>query len=190
MQRVGNITKGDEIVHRLRAGEDRSAVLALIIDCYGERLYWHLRRLLVLHEEAEDALQDMCVIVYKAIGGFRGDGEPSLLAWLYRVATSVALRALRRRRRSIFVSIDSLAKELLSDYETEVSPDADEIAIRLQRTVVGLPMKQKLVFNLRYYDDLSFEQISEITSQSVATLKVNYHYAVKKVKEQIATIEI
>lgn len=190
MQRVGNITKGDEIVRRLRAGDDKSAVLALIIECYGERLYWHLRRLLVLHEEAEDALQDVCVVVYKAIDGFRGDGESSLLAWLYRVATSVALKALRRRRRSIFVSIDSLTKELLSDYETEVSPDADEIATRLQRTVVGLPMKQKLVFNLRYYDELSFEQIAEITGQSVATLKVNYHYATKKVKEQITTIEI
>ncbi|MBQ2023802.1 MAG: RNA polymerase subunit sigma-70, partial [Alistipes sp.] len=93
------------------------------------------------------------------------------------------------RRRNIFASLDSVSAGLLSDYECEISPDADQIAVKLQRTVVALPMKQKLVFNMRYYDELSFEDISKITGDSVSTLKTNYHYAVKKVKQSVSELE-
>lgn len=189
MQTKLEITQGGDIVRLIRAGEDRAQVLDLIISRYGERLYWHLRRIVVLHEEAEDALQDTFVAAYNAIGGFRGESEGSLIVWLYRIATNMAIKMLRRRRRSIFVSIDAVGADLLADYETQIAPDADEIAVRLQRAVVALPMKQKLVFNLRYYDELSFEDISQATGMSVATLKVNYHYAVKRIKEQVTTFD-
>ncbi len=189
MQTKLEITQGGDIVRLIRAGEDRAQVLDLIISRYGERLYWHLRRIVVLHEEAEDALQDTFVAAYNAIGGFRGESEGSLIVWLYRIATNMAIKMLRRRRRSIFVSIDAVGADLLADYETQIAPDADEIAVRLQRAVVALPMKQKLVFNLRYYDELSFEDISQATGMSVATLKVNYHYAVKRIKEQVTAFD-
>lgn len=189
MQTKLEITQGGDIVRLIRAGEDRAQVLDLIISRYGERLYWHLRRIVVLHEEAEDALQDTFVAAYNALGGFRGESEGSLIVWLYRIATNMAIKMLRRRRRSIFVSIDAVGADLLADYETQIAPDADEIAVRLQRAVVALPMKQKLVFNLRYYDELSFEDISQATGMSVATLKVNYHYAVKRIKEQVTAFD-
>ena len=107
------------------------------------------------------------------------------MSWLYKIATTVALRALKRRRKHIFMPIDSLSNQLVADFEGEISPDADTIAVKLQRAVVALPMKQKLVFNMRYYDELPFAEISTITGQSVATLKTNYHYAVKRIKESV-----
>ena len=189
MQTRLEITHRGDVVRQIRAGEDRAQVLDLIISRYGERLYWHLRRMVVLHEEAEDALQDTFVAAYNALDGFRGESEGSLIVWLYKIATNVAIKMLRRRRRSIFVSIDAVGADWLADYETQIAPDADEIAVRLQRAVVALPVKQKLVFNLRYYDELSFEDISQATGMSVATLKVNYHYAVKRIKEQVTIFD-
>lgn len=162
----------------------------LLIEQYGERLYWHIRRIVVQHEEAEDLLQDTFVRAYEMREQFRGDTESSLKAWLYKIATTIALKALRRRRHGIFASIDSVRGDLLATYEHEIDPSADEMLVRLQRAILALPTKQRLVFNMRYYDELPFEQISEITGDSVSTLKTNYHYATKRIKEDITTIEL
>ena len=157
----------------------------IIIERYSERLYWHIRRIVVLHEDAQDLLQDTFVAAYRSVSGFRGDSESSLLAWLYKIATMLSIKCLRRRRRNIFTSIDSLSGTLLADFDGEIAADADEVVVALQRAVLELPVKQRLVFNLRYYDELSFEEISSITGQSVATLKTNYHYATKRVKQRV-----
>lgn len=160
-----------------------------IIDRYNERLYWHIRRIVVLHEEAEDVLQDTFVAAYTNIGSFRGENEGSLVGWLYKIATNLSIKSLKRRRRGIFTSVDSLRGELVSRLDNELSPSADEIAVRLQRAVTALPMKQKLVFNMRYFDEMPFEQIAQATGQSISALKTNYHYAVAKVKQEVATIK-
>jgi RNA polymerase sigma-70 factor (ECF subfamily) len=160
-----------------------------LIEQYGDRLYWHIRRVVVQHEEAEDVLQDTFARAFTSIGDFRGETESSLTAWLYRIATNIAIRALQKRKRGIFSSLDSVRGDLLATFEHEVEPSADEIVVRLQRAILALPTKQRLVFNMRYYDELSFEQISQATGQSVSTLKTNYHYAVQKIKEQVKVIE-
>lgn len=162
----------------------------LLIERYGDRLYWHIRRVVVQHEDAEDVLQETFTRAFLHIAEFRGDNEGSLLAWLYRIATTLAINVLRKRKRGIFSSIDSVRGHLLATFEHEIDPSADEILVKLQRAVLALPTKQRLVFNMRYYDELSFEQISEATGQSVSTLKTNYHYAVQKIKEQVRVIEI
>lgn len=162
----------------------------LLIEQYGDRLYWHIRRMVVQHEEAEDVLQETFVRAYVSISNFRGDTESSLISWLYKIATNLAINALRRHKKWAFSSLDSVRGDLLATFEHEVEPSADEIAVRLQKAILALPTKQRLVFNMRYYDELSFEQISQITGQSVSTLKTNYHYAVKKVREQVRVIEI
>lgn len=162
----------------------------MLVEHYGDRLYWHIRRIVVEHEEAEDLLQETFVRAYTSFADFRGDDERSLTAWLYRIATNLSIRALQRRRRWLFSSIDSVKGELLVAFEREVSSSADEILVRLQRVILALPTKQRLVFNMRYYDNLSFKQISEITGDSEATLKTNYHYATKRIKSEITTIEL
>lgn len=162
----------------------------LLIEQYGDRLYWHIRRIVVQHEEAEDVLQETFTRAYLSISGFRGDTESSLTAWLYRIATTLSINVLRKRKRGIFSSLDSVRGDLLATFEHEVEPSADEIIVRLQKAILALPTKQRLVFNMRYYDELSFEDISQITGQSVSTLKTNYHYAVQKIRKQVSTIEI
>ena len=161
-----------------------------LIELYGDRLYWHIRRVVVQHEDAEDVLQETFARSYLSIGEFRGENESSLIAWLYRIATSLAIKELRKKKRGVFSSLDSVRGTLLATFEQELDPSADEIVVRLQKAILSLPTKQRLVFNMRYYDELSFEQISQATGQSVSTLKTNYHYAVQKIKEQVRVIEI
>ena len=177
-----------ELIAQLRS----NAVEAFdrLIEQYGDRLYWHIRRVVVNHEDAEDVLQETFAKAYTSIADFRGDSESSLTAWLYRIATNVAINVLRRRKKWAFASLDSVRGDLLATFEHEIDPSADEIVVRLQKAILALPTKQRLVFNMRYYDELSFEQISQATGDSVSTLKTNYHYAVKKVKEQVSVIEL
>lgn len=177
-----------ELIAQLKSNE--VGAFDLLIEQCGDRLYWHIRRMVVQHEEAEDILQETFTRAFLSIADFRGDTEGSLIAWLYRIATTLAIRALRKRKRGIFSSLDSVRGDLLATFEHEVDPSADEIVVRLQKAVLSLPTKQRLVFNMRYYDELSFEQISQATGQSVSTLKTNYHYAVQKIKEQVKVIEI
>ena len=162
----------------------------LLIEQYGDRLYWHIRRIVVQHEDAEDVLQETFARAYLSISGFRGETDSSLTAWLYRIATTLSINALRKRKRGIFSSLDSVRGDLLATFEDEIDPSADEIIVRLQKAILALPTKQRLVFNMRYYDELSFEEISKITGQSISTLKTNYHYAVQKIKKEVSTIEI
>ncbi|MBR2026274.1 MAG: RNA polymerase sigma factor [Alistipes sp.] len=161
-----------------------------LIEQYGDRLYWHIRRVVVQHEEAEDVLQETFARAFTSIGDFRGDNESALMAWLYRIATNLSINALRKRKRWALASIDSIRNDLMATFEQEIDHSADEIVVRLQKAVLALPTKQRLVFNMRYYDELSFEQISTATGQSVSTLKTNYHYAVKKIKEQVGILEL
>ena len=177
-----------ELIAQLRS----NAVEAFdrLIEQYGDRLYWHIRRVVVNHEDAEDVLQETFAKAYTSIADFRGGSESSLTAWLYRIATNIAINVLRRRKKWAFSSLDSVRGDLLATFEHEIDPSADEIVVRLQKAILALPTKQRLVFNMRYYDELSFEQISQATGDSVSTLKTNYHYAVKKVKEQVRVIEL
>ena len=178
-----------QIIDLYRSGEHEKAFNG-IVSVYSERLYWHIRRVVVQHEDAEDVLQETFARAYLSIGEFRGENEGSLTAWLYRIATTVAIKELRKKRKTIFSTLDSVRGTLLATFEQELDPSADEITVRLQKAILALPTKQRLVFNMRYYDELSFEQISQATGQSVSTLKTNYHYAVQKIKEQVSIIEI
>ena len=177
-----------ELIAQLRS----NAVEAFdrLIEQYGDRLYWHIRRVVVNHEDAEDVMQETFAKAYTSIADFRGDSESSLTAWLYRIATNIAINVLRKRKKWALSSLDSVRGDLLATFEHEIDPSADEIVVRLQKAILALPTKQRLVFNMRYYDELSFEQISQATGDSVSTLKTNYHYAVKKVKEQVRVIEL
>ena len=161
------------IIDNIRSAECATWAFDAIIERYSERLYWHIRRIVVVREECEDALQDTFVRAFLQVRSFRGSSEGELVAWLYKIATTV----------------DSLAAELVADFESQIALDADSVAIRLQRAVLALPMKQKIVFNMRYYDSMSFSDISAVTGQSISTLKTNYHYAVKRIKESVQEVD-
>ncbi len=158
-------------------------ILDEVSRLYGSRLYWHLRRLVVSHDDAEDALQETLIKVFTKADSFKGDGT-SLEAWCYRIATNEALKMLRRRTH-LFRNLDSLGPELSDLVAAESAPDADRSAILFQQALMQLPTQQRVVFNLRYYDELSYAQIAEITGSSEGTLRTNYHYAVDKIKNHL-----
>lgn len=163
--------------------KDPKEILEKAAMQYGNALYWHIRRLVVGHDDAEDALQETFMKIYTKASSFSGE-ESSFRAWVYSIATREALQVLRRRKH-IFQSLDSVGGELAEQVAAESPSNADRSAILLQKAILSLSTQQRIVFNLRYYDELSYEQIAEITGKSEGTLRTNYHYATEKVKEYL-----
>lgn len=152
-----------------------------LVRQYGERLYWHVRTMVGSHEDADDLLQEIFIKVWNSLDGFRGDSEP--LTWLWRIATNEAISFLRKARVRAalrFSSIDAEA-ERISDPDPRL--DGDAAMRKLRKALMRLPDKQRLVFGMRYWEELSYEQISEITGTSVGALKASYHIAYEKVKQ-------
>ena len=173
-----------DIVRLIAAPERRNEGLSLLVEAYTEPLYWHLRRLVVVHEDAEDALQESWIKIFTAIDKFEGGAE-GLKAWCYRVATNTAFDRLRRRCRWRLVGLESVGGELMQSLMHEVGESAESIEVRFQKALLSLPTKQRLVFNLRYYDELSYQEISQITGIGEASCKTNYHYAQQRIKDMM-----
>lgn len=171
-----------EIVRLIADGATRSDGIAMMVDAYTEPLYWHIRRMVVVHEDSEDILQEMWVRIFRRLGTFRG-GEGELRAWIYSIATNLCLTHLRRKWRWSFVGMDGIGAKLAQSVADTAAESAESIEARFQKAILSLPAKQRLVFNLRYYDELAYKEISEITGLSEATLKTNYHYAQQRIKE-------
>lgn len=174
----------DRIAEKLRDEETRNGAFSRLVERFTEPLYWHARRIVVSNEEAEDAVQETFEKAYLHLSGFKGCGA-ELQAWLYRIATNTAVDCLRRRKRGLFTSLDSVSRELRERLSEECSPSADEALVRFQHALLGLPLKQRIVFNLRYYDQMPYADIARITGSREGTLKTNYHYAVKRIKEEL-----
>ena len=179
----GSLSVSDESIARLLCDDNHvEEAVRLIMKKYGEPLYWHIRRMVVAHDDAEDCLQETMINVYKYRSTY--SNEYPLSSWLYKIATNESLKLLKNRA-GFTMSVDDLGDSLKDSVREEASPDADETLILLQEAIAFLPAKQKMVFNLRYYDDKSYEEIHQIVGDSVNTLKTNYHYAVQKIKDYI-----
>ena len=173
-----------EELSALRNPATRRGAFDRLVGAYLRPLYWHARRLVVVHEDAEDVVQETFIRAYDKFGTFRG-GAGELGAWLYRIATNTALTMLRRRRPGLFSSLDDVSRILASRVAEECGEDADRTLVRFQQAILELPLKQRLVFNLRYYDRMPYGQIARVLGQREETLKVNYHHAVQKLKEKL-----
>ncbi len=152
-----------------------------LVRQYGERLYWHVRSMVGSHEDADDLLQEIFIKVWNSLDGFRGEAEP--FTWLWRIATNETISHLRKARVRAalrFSTIDAEA-ERISDPDPRL--DGDAAMRKLRKALMRLPDKQRLVFGMRYWEELSYEQISEITGTSVGALKASYHIAYEKVKQ-------
>jgi RNA polymerase sigma-70 factor (ECF subfamily) len=156
--------------------------LQAIMNEYQQAIYWHIRRLVVTHEDAQDVFQEVFINVYKYLHKFKENSK--LYTWLYRIATNECLRFFENKKKQLLTTdnLETYFTSKLSAYDNE---DADGILIKFQKAVQTLPEKQRIVFNLRYYDELSYEEISEITDSTVQTLKANYHFAKEKIKTYI-----
>lgn len=174
----GYIKPDDNISEILKA--DLNKGFRLLVEKYSSRLYWHIRRLVILHEDADDALQNTFVNVWKSIGEFRN--ESSLYTWMYTIATNEALSLINRRKKNAAIPIDDLESHFANSLEGSTWFDGDEAQVRLQNAILKLPQKQRIVFNLKYFDDMTYEEMSRILNTSVGALKASYHHAVKKIE--------
>lgn len=166
----------------LRDPRQRDEGFRRLMKLYGEGLYWYIRRIVVGHDDAEDVLQDTCIRILVGLNSYRGEGK--LSTWLYSIALNESLRYLRRQTR-LFQSLDTLRPALTAKMEAETPLDADTAEVTFQKALLTLPTQQRIVFNMRYYDELSYEEIANITGKSINTLKTNYHYAAEKIKKHI-----
>jgi len=147
-------------------------------------LYWHIRRLVILHEDANDALQNTFVNAWKSIEDFKN--ESSIYTWLYAIATNEALALIKRRKKYAAVSFDDLGSHFANSIEGSTWFDGDAAQIKLQNAILQLPEKQRIVFNMKYYDDITYKDMSKVLNTSVGALKASYHHAVNKIQQIIA----
>lgn len=173
----------DNLVRDLKNKDTRSRAFEDLVDTYKQRLYWHIRRIVLNHEDADDVLQNTFIKVYKNIGGFQGNSQ--LYTWMYRIATNEALTLLKSRARKLDIGNGELHQNMVDNLKADVYFEGDAIQLKLQKAIAALPEKQKLVFTMKYFDDLKYTDISEILGTSVGGLKASYHLAVKKIEEYL-----
>ena len=152
----------------------------LLMAQYKERLYWHIRRLVLVHADADDVLQNTFIKIYRGILQF--EGKSKLYTWLYRIATNEAITHLQNKARHAATPLDDPTALLTNRLQADEWFDGDDVQVRLQKAIAQLPDKQRLVFNLRYYDEMPYEEMSAMLDTSVGALKASFHHAVKKIE--------
>lgn len=171
-----------EIIGLYRDGKHEQA-FNLIVDIYSERLYWHIRRFVCNHEDTDDLLQDVFMKIWAALPSFRGDAR--LFTWIYRIATNVTLNHLRKDRFKTLLSFENLQGVLERRIDEDPSFNGDKLQAALHKAIQALPEKQRLVFSLRYFDEMKYEDISAITRTSTGALKASYHHAYNKIRKEL-----
>lgn len=175
----------NEIIRLQQAGELEKAFNG-IVETYTERLYWHVRRFLCSHEDTNDLLQDIFLKIWKALSSFRGESQ--LYTWLYRIATNETLNHLRKQRFNSIIEMNSFSDVMAQKIDDDPYFNGNEMQRELHKAIQRLPEKQRMVFNMRYFDELKYEEIAEITGTSVGALKASYHHACTKIKADMENI--
>jgi len=170
----------DKIKQLLKKGKKEQA-FNYILSEYKQKLYWQIRRIVISHHDTDDVLQNTFIKIWNNIDNFRGDSK--LYTWLYKIATNESLAFLDLKKRKSFFIGDNNEVKLANYLESDIYFDGNEIQKKLQLAILKLPEKQRLIFNMKYFDDLKFTEISEILGTSTGALKASYHIAVKKIKE-------
>ncbi len=172
-----------ELLHLFKQPSEKEKAFTAIIKKYQERLYWHIRRLVITHEDANDVLQNLFIKVWNALGNFREDSQ--LYTWLYRIATNESLTFLDQQKRRTSVSFSDVETSLSNKIKADEGFDANKLEWKLQLGIQQLPDKQRIVFNLRYYDEMPYEEMSRVLETSEGALKASYHHAAKKIEDFI-----
>ncbi len=172
-----------DLMKLYRDGSNPNYAFNLIVEKYKERLYWHIRKIVIVHDDADDVMQNTFIKVWKGLEDFRE--ESMLFTWIYRIATNEALTHLKQKRTKYLIPIVDVEKSLSRVIDTDSWFNGDELQRKLQKAILTLPEKQRLVFNMKYFDELKYEEIADIVGTSVGALKASYHLAVKKIEKYI-----
>lgn len=170
-----------ELLMLFREEKTKEPAYTKIVQKYQEKLYWHIRRLVINHEDANDVLQNVFIKVWKYLENFRE--EANLYTWLYRIATNETLTFLAKEKRRMSQSISDEDNGLYNKLKAESGFDINKLEWKLQKAIQSLPEKQRIVFTLRYYDEMPYEKMSKVLETSTGALKASYHHAVKKVEQ-------
>lgn len=172
-----------EILEKIRSPLTRELGFRLLIETYQRKVYHLIRRMVIIHEDADDLTQNTFIKAYRSLDKF--EQNSALFTWLYRIATNESLSFLEKKKKRFFFSLDDHQEKMASYLDQPGTLNGEEIQIRLQKALLKLPEKQRLVFHLKYQEELTYEEMSKITGTSVGALKASYHHAVKKVEQSV-----
>ncbi len=175
----------NEILMLYKSEATRNSALTHLINNYQQRLYWHIRKIVISHDDADDVLQNTFIKIWKGLENFKEESQ--LYTWMYRIATNESLTFLKQKQKQNTTSIHPIEYSLSKSLESDTYFKGDEIQLKLQQAILSLPEKQRIVFNMRYYDETPYEEMSEILETSVGALKASYHIAAKKIEEILTT---
>jgi RNA polymerase sigma factor (sigma-70 family) len=170
-----------EILDQFSNPETRNYAFNLLVRQYQQRLYWHIRKMVIDHDDTDDILQNVFIKAFNGLSNFREDSK--IFTWLYRIATNECITFLNNKKKRFFIPMVDVENQLSQNLENDSYFNGDRIQMRLQQAILTLPEKQRLVFNMKYYEDMKYEDMSEILGTSVGALKASYHHAVKKIEE-------
>ncbi|MDY2587742.1 RNA polymerase sigma factor [Winogradskyella aquimaris] len=169
-----------DFILRLKNPTHKDAAFRELLELYKERLYWHIRKIVISHDDADDVLQNTFIKVYRSIDKFKGDSK--LYSWLYRIATNESITLINRNAKRKQISNEEYQNLAINNLKADVYFEGDAIQLKLQKAIATLPQKQQLVFNMKYFDDLKYKEMAEILETSEGALKASYHIAVKKIE--------
>ena len=180
-------TEDSEILQKFADPGTRNEAFNLLLKKYQQKIYWHIRRLVINHDDADDLVQEVFIKVWKNLADFRSDSQ--LYTWLYRIATNESITFLNRQKLKNNVSLDEVGYDLAESLSDSTYFDGDKAQMKLQKALLTLPEKQRLVFNMKYFDEMKYDEISEILGTSVGGLKASFHLAVKKIEQYLLTTD-
>lgn len=173
----------DQLIANLKSPHTRERAFRELMTLYKERLYWHIRKIVISHDDTDDVLQNTFIKIYRNIEKFKG--ESKLFSWMYRIATNEAITFINQRARRFQISSEEFQQQAVENLRADVYFEGDEIQIKLQGAIASLPQKQQLVFNMKYFDNMKYKDMSEILETSEGALKASYHLAVKKIESYL-----
>ena len=177
-----------DFISRLLSKKHKEKAFLELLDLYQQRLYWHIRKLVITHENADDVMQNTFIRIYKSLPNFKQ--KSSLNTWMYRIAYNESMRFLEEEKRKSHNSIDDLSKTYLNTLVSDTFFEGNEIQLKLQRVLSELPKKERQIFQMKYYDDLKFHEMADILGIKEGTLKTSYYKTVKHIQNNIQRIEL
>ena len=182
------MTNEGEFIKNLLNNKEKDKAFKKLLDLYQERLYWHIRKLVITHENADDVLQNTFLRIYKSLPNFQQ--KSSLHTWMYRIAYNESLRFLEENKKKNYSSLDDVSKKYLNNLVEDAFFEGDEIQLKLQGILSKLPEKERQIFQMKYYDDLKFREMEEISGIKEGTLKSSYYNTVKHIEKNMLAVEL
>ena len=174
------MTDESEFILRLKDPKSKEAAFRELLQLYKERLYWHIRKIVISHDDADDVLQNTFIKVYRSIDKFKG--ESKLFSWLYRIATNESITFINKNAKRLQISNEEQKSNVINNLTADVYFEGDEIQLKLQKAIASLPEKQQIVFNMKYFDNIKYKDMADILKTSEGALKASYHITVKKIE--------